>query len=86
MESRHLPIVKMVRRRDDGSDHVDLLFDYGVPSHRLARLADDLRVVEGLTALEVCDSRGGVEPQRSDRVDRVSRSWSLLSCAALRRA
>lgn len=73
MESRHLPMFKIVlRRQDDGVDRVDLLFDYRVHADQLAMLADDLRSIEGLTSLEFGSSRGApsrLRPRSPEPID-----------------
>jgi putative Mg2+ transporter-C (MgtC) family protein len=49
---RHLPLQKIIlRRQDDGDDQVDLVFGPAVRSDQLATLANDLRELEGLQSV-----------------------------------
>lgn len=49
---RHLPLRRMVlRRRDDGEDQLDLLFDRAVRDEQLLALAEQLRKLDGLRAV-----------------------------------
>ena len=49
---QHLPLRKMIlRRHDDGEDHLDLLFDAAVRDAQLLALAEALRKLEGLQAV-----------------------------------
>jgi putative Mg2+ transporter-C (MgtC) family protein len=49
---QHLPMRKMIlRRQEDGDDQVDLLFGPAMRNDQLAKLADELRELEGLQAV-----------------------------------
>jgi putative Mg2+ transporter-C (MgtC) family protein len=49
---KHLPLQKIVlRRQDDGDDQVDLLFGPAMRDDQLTSLADDLRELEGLQSV-----------------------------------
>lgn len=49
---QHLPMQKMIlRRQDDGDDQVDLLFGPAMRSDQLMKLAEELRELEGLQSV-----------------------------------